>query len=225
MLSFGSRFQIYARHCLILTYPVLRYRQVCYALVILQGDGIRTGCWQQMTVAEFGSRKELDDDIVVTHKGGKTIKITTLAMSREAASATSFYIACLRPLLPSSKTSDRVFCGLTPSDYEEEELKAFGLNKKDLCSMLSGTRRFNVSLSLQQGEAGVLSAEQVRQAAFYRRHSVRVAETTYDQRNIVDKDIQIRRVLRASLQALLGTDEQREQQTAQPDDGMSPSPP
>ncbi|KAF0310513.1 hypothetical protein FJT64_018495 [Amphibalanus amphitrite] len=84
--------------------------------------------------------------------------------------------------------------GQRPHNLSGIEDAFVGLKKGELTKMCGGNtcRQFHSSLTLTLAREKVLSAEDARRAAFYRRHSLGVAERVYDRRNqaATDADIQ-----------------------------------
>ena len=141
-----------------------------------------------MKLEEFQNRVETEDGADVTHVGGKTIRVhgsTTVVVDHEQIEETIYFIKYLRPLLMRSvvKHPTLLLPGLQTSTFKgiTSLLEEDAMTLRKMASG-NGSRQFHVSLSFHMAEQNLLSPEEVRLLAFYRRHSLGVAEKRYEKR-------------------------------------------
>ena len=112
-------------------------------------------------------------------------------MSKEIEKRMVTFVAHARPLLRKA-TTDLLLPGLQPHKLSGVE-SMFPYGKGTLTGLCGGNscRQFHVSVTMELGKLGRLSEEETRRAAFYRRHSLAVAEQVYDTRNQAYEDVRI----------------------------------
>ena len=155
-----------------------RIRQLLFiALAVLGGQ--RTDVWCGLTLDEWESRRPTERAVAVVYKGGKNKKImgpATMHVTKDIVSCMLLRVTYARPLLRKS-TSDLLLPGLQPHDLSGLD-NLFQQEKGTLAALCGGNscRQFHVSILMEFGRLGRLTEEETRRAAFYRRHSLAVAE-------------------------------------------------
>ncbi|KAF0298396.1 hypothetical protein FJT64_004263 [Amphibalanus amphitrite] len=177
------------------SFDAIRARQFLLVEIVLF-SGHRTGVWTGITLEEWEKRESNGPRTMVLYEGGKNRRVmgaTTAVLSTEQASLVSLFVQRARSLLPTATNSDLLFPGLQPHNLSGIEDDFVGLKKGELTRMCGGNicRQFHSSLTLTLADKNLLTAEDSRRAAFYRRHSLGVAERVYDRRHQAATDAAI----------------------------------
>ena len=136
----------------------------------------------------------METGVILVHKEGKnkrTMGPTTVRFSQRLERIIAFFVGHVRHHLRKS-SSPLLLPGLNPNCVSGLD-EAFGVAKGHLTEMMSGNciRQFHTSLTLELTKVGRLSEGDVRRAAFYRRHSLAVAEKEDDMRHQATEDANI----------------------------------
>ena len=115
--------------------------------------GHRTDVYQNMTVHEFERAVDTEDNLVITHVGGKkrgSYKTVQVPVTRKLHRLLQWYVTHLQPHLSrTQQTSFRLFLHLNPWDSGSLDLGIEELDNIPYARLLRGnrTRRQNVQLT------------------------------------------------------------------------------
>ena len=129
---------------------------------------------------------------------------TTVHVAKDIESRMITYVTHARPLLRKANT-DLLLPDLHPHNLSGVE-NLFPQEKGTLTALCGGNscRHLHVSVTMELGKLGRLT-EETRRAAFYRRHSLAVAEQVYDTRNQTNEDVRIQTDVLAAARLAGGT--------------------
>ena len=150
--------------------------------------GHRTGVFEGLLLSEWQLRRREDDgSIHIQRAGGKNRRYTgatTVVLEADLDLLLALYVERARPLLRTAARSEVLFPGLQPHGLHGVE-HVFRLRPGEFRRLLGGHvgRQWHASVTLDLERRGLLTADQSRRAANYRRHSLAVAERVYDRRN------------------------------------------